>query len=103
MLLEGYINVKKQGDRTFHITCIGQQSADTNPSQNLDPESVSLSTYMFQTKQPQVNNCDVSFSCGTPLLDVWHSFLISFYSFKYMNLIFCNIDSFCVSGGGQTV
>ena len=56
MLLEGYINVKKQGDRTFHVTCIGGlQSSDTNPSQNLDQESVSLSTYMFQTKQPQVH------------------------------------------------
>ena len=83
MLLEGYINVKRQGDRTFHITCIcGQQSSDTNPSQNLDPESVSLSTYMFQTKQPQVN-IFIILPLVTPNTDC-----ISFSSSNYVNLIF---------------
>lgn len=90
MLLEGYINVKKQGDRTFHITCIGgQQSSDTTLSQNLDPESVSLSTYMFQTKQPQVNICDVVLSLETP-----PTHCLSFSSSNSVTFIFCNISSF---------
>ena len=77
MLLEGYINVKKQGDRTFHITCIGgQQSSDKNSSQNLDPESVSLSTDMFQTKQPQVNHRYINL-----LRDTTHSPYFLFSSF----------------------
>ena len=90
MLLEGYINVKKQGDRTFHITCIaGQQSSDTNPSQNLDPESVSLSTYMFQTKQPQVNNRIIN-----SLKDILNFIQIFYYtlglvSHFYSNYIHC--------------
>ena len=55
MLLEGYINVKKHGDRTFHITCIGECStSQSTTSRDLGSEAASLSTYMFQTKQPQV-------------------------------------------------
>jgi hypothetical protein len=46
-LLKGYINLKKQGDRMFHITCI---SGTDEPNQTVD-----LSTFMLQTKQPQVN------------------------------------------------
>jgi hypothetical protein len=47
-LLKGYINLKKQGDRMFHITCI---SGTDEPNQ-----TVGLSTFMLQTKQPQVNS-----------------------------------------------
>jgi hypothetical protein len=54
MLLEGYINVKKQGDRTFHITCICEISSEQSISSSSSSGSVSLSTYMFQTKLPQV-------------------------------------------------
>lgn len=56
ILLKGYIIVKKQGDRTFHITCLSENTLAGN---NLDSNSrsfssVDLTTYMIQTKQPQV-------------------------------------------------
>ena len=56
ILLKGYIIVKKQGERTFHLTCLCENTISENnlscDSQSL--RSVDLSTYMFQTKQPQV-------------------------------------------------
>lgn len=50
--LKGYINLKKQGERMFHITCISGTDEPSNPH-NLN-QTVGLSTFMLQTKQPQV-------------------------------------------------
>ena len=58
-LLKGYIIVKKQGDRTFHLTCLSENYSAVGANNNSCTDStqgpgLDLSTYMIQTKQPQV-------------------------------------------------
>ena len=58
-MLKGYIIVKKQGDRTFHLTCLSENYSAVGANNNSCTDStqgpgLDLSTYMIQTKQPQV-------------------------------------------------